>query len=104
VCVCARACVRVCVCRGLLLLLGFTRSDHQRYSDIRERLKVMSIFEGNGGTIKSVETILKEWKEATFRKCHSGTDQWDGQNDTRESKTTLGFIGTGLNNLPLQYS
>jgi len=39
-----------------------------------------------------------------FRYRPKGDEILDHQNDDGECKTILGFIGTGLNNLTLQYS
>jgi hypothetical protein len=49
----------------------------------------------------------KEWEERTFRIWHPVTDEGDDekygdQNDDRETKTILGFTGTGFSDLTIQ--
>lgn len=71
--------------------------------------------QNNGNKISG--TIYKEWKEIAFRSCYSLADRGDDatwsdrtterqndrtterQNDIRETKTILGFMKKGLNDI-----
>jgi hypothetical protein len=66
-------------------LLGLPRLDHQRNSDIRNRLKVDNVLED-----------MDEWTEATYRGWLSSTNPgdgeiWEDQDDDGEIKNTLSF-------------
>jgi hypothetical protein len=54
------------------------------------------------------EIVSMEWQETAFYSWHFITyrmddETWDDQNDDGETKTTLGFTGTGLNDLTLLF-
>jgi hypothetical protein len=80
--------------RFLRPLLGFTRLDHQRNADIREKLQVLNIVE----EIKKYQQNLKDaWTEIGFQNWHSVTNQkdvktWDDRNvDGRNRTIYLGI-------------
>jgi len=90
-------------------LLGFSRLDSQRNSDIRERLKLQySLRDTRMPT--SAEIIWKDLKETALQQL--AFHYWGGTMRLwttkmmmeRETKTMLGFIGADLNGLTVQSS
>jgi hypothetical protein len=65
------------------LLLGFTRLDHQRNSEMRGKLKITNIPE----ELQGYQQNWKNWKKTTFHNWYSVTKRLD--EETKDEQRTM---------------